>query len=313
MAIKKRKLTPLQQAYKKEINRLNRAVKRAEKQGYIFDESKLPKMPKRVTTRGLHKLQNTKPVDLKMKARKVDFETGEIISGRKALKEAKAERIRKANLTRKFNKINKEIENNRKPLDYDYDFQLQDLPSYPTTDNTFDEYELYKDEIPVTIEPETITTEDGYIIDKLTGEILSSPEVKPEPNPNPIHDREKYNQKHGLDKYKKEQPIEEYPQFSTIVISNFKNDVSHYPAIAEPLINSWLNELISNYGEADVATMLEDAKANGTWIDYTIAYNRDKLLGMVAEMMEYLPDASDWFKQELSERLEYAEDWEYPD
>jgi hypothetical protein len=29
--------------------------------------------------------------------------------------------------------------------------------------------------------------------------------------------------------------------------------------------------------------------------------------------MEYLPDASDWFKKDLADKFEYDEDWETPD
>ena len=111
------------------------------------------------------------------------------------------------------------------------------------------------------------------------------------------------------------QPIEvdDYPRFSDMVISNFYVDISHFPSMAEPMLRSWIGELITQYGKDDVAEMLENAKADGVWIDFTVAYRKDLLLGMVADMMEYLPDASDWFKQDLAEKLEYSEDWESPD
>jgi hypothetical protein len=290
MATKRKKLTPLQQAYKHEFQRIMRAVKRAEKQGYIFDEDKLPKVPKKISRHSVTRLQKIKPADLKLKAQKVDYETGELISGKKALKQEKQQRIEKAKETRRQNKLEKEIQQNRrKPLDYEYDTYLDDLPEY-------------KPEPAKPAEP--ITTPDGYKIDPSTGEILEQPEPK--------HEREKYNKEHGLDKYKQPQQTS-YPTFSSMVISNFREDVAHFPALASPMLNSWIDELITQYGADDVSQMLEDAKGAGVWIDYTVAYRKDLLLGMISNMMEYLPDASDWFKKDLAEKLEYSEDWESPD
>jgi hypothetical protein len=293
MATKKTKLTALQQAFKKELNRIMRGVKRAEKQGYIFDENKLPKTPKRVTSKSVEKLQKIKPSDLKAKAKKVDYETGELISGKKAIKQEKQIAKEKAKETRRLNKLNKELEQNRRKAPAWEDDYYEDVyvPSQ-------------KEQKPA----EPVTTDSGYKVDPTSGEILERPEPKT--------DREKFNKKHGLDKYKEDkqqEPRIEYPTFSNMVISNFKADVSHFPAMAEPMLLSWLDQLISQYGADDVAEMLEEAKGAGVWIDYTVAYRKDLLLGMISDMMEYLPDASDWFKKDLADKFEYDEDWETPD
>jgi hypothetical protein len=102
------------------------------------------------------------------------------------------------------------------------------------------------------------------------------------------------------------------PSFSTIVISNFLAEVSHFPEVAYPIFKRWLNELIANYGENDVAEMLEGAKNEGYFITNKIAYDREKILSMISGMMEHLPDASDWFKNDLTEALEYDEPWDNP-
>lgn len=249
----------MKQLYDIEIQRLQKAVKKAEKNGYVFEETPIPVMPKRVTKKALLQVQKTTMRDLYKNAQKIDEETGELVPA----KEAKG--------------ISKT--------------QSQQVP---------------------------ITTEDGLIVDATTGEILKQAEPAPEPE-EPKHDRDKYNKEHGLDKYKKQEPVTnnqqdlDFPVFSDMVISNFYNDISHFPETAEPMLRSWVGELITQYGEDDVAEMLENAKADGIWIDYTIAYSKDLLLGMVADMMEYLPDASNYFKEDLSERLEYEEDWESPD
>ena len=45
----RKKQTENQKAYQKERRRLLQAVRRAEKQGYIFPEDIVPELPKRVT------------------------------------------------------------------------------------------------------------------------------------------------------------------------------------------------------------------------------------------------------------------------
>lgn len=185
-------LTALQQEYSNEIKRLNRAQHNLEKQGYIFNESTAPKLPKRVTRKALTEIKNIKPKDLKKKSvAKADTSTGEI-----------------------------------------------------TKDTRLDN---------------------------------------------------------------------EYPLFSDMVIFNFLFEISHYPAVAEPMLRKWINELIRQYGKDDVAEMLEEGRANGIWISYQVAYDTQLLLSMISSMMEYLPDASDWFKKELAEKFEYGEDWESPE
>jgi hypothetical protein len=88
MATKKTKLTPLQQAYNKELQRIMSGVKKAEKQGKIVDTTKLPTTPKRVTKQSIEKIKKIKPSDLVTKrdtittnsGYTVDTSTGEIIS-----------------------------------------------------------------------------------------------------------------------------------------------------------------------------------------------------------------------------------------
>lgn len=288
MAKRKKQLTPLQQAYKHELQRIMRGVKRAEKQGYIFDEAKLPKPSKRISARSVAKLQKIKPADLKAKAQKIDYETGDLISGKKALKIEKRHRYEKAKETRRQNKINKINSNDIYTLDNGQTIDITTGEIIPNVKidltKTWSEDELY---------------EYG---------VLKEPEEEPEP----VHDREKYNKKHKDTKYQKPEQ-DKYPRFSTIVIDNFMNDISHFPELAYPMLGNWIQELIRNYGEDDVAEMLENAKANGIWIDYSVAYSRDLLLGMISEMMEYLPDASEQFKKDLAEQFEYGEDWSSPD
>ena len=100
MAVRKKK-TENQKAFQKERRRLLQAVRRAEKQGYIFPEDVVPSLPKRVTKKQLQKIQVTKTSDLYKIAQYVYKETGEIVPTEQRKQEIKQQGILKAKETRK--------------------------------------------------------------------------------------------------------------------------------------------------------------------------------------------------------------------
>ena len=101
---KRKKQTENQKAYQKERRRLLQAVRRAEKQGYIFPEDVVPELPKRVTKKQLEKIQKIKPKQLYKKAEFVYQETGEIVPAEQSKQEVKQEATIKAKETRKRKK-----------------------------------------------------------------------------------------------------------------------------------------------------------------------------------------------------------------
>ena len=100
----RKKQTENQKAYQKERRRLLQAVRRAEKQGYIFPEDIVPDLPKRVTKKQLEKIQKIKPKQLYEKAEFVYQETGEVVPAEQRKQEVKQEAIIKAKETRKRKK-----------------------------------------------------------------------------------------------------------------------------------------------------------------------------------------------------------------
>lgn len=97
----RKKRTENQKAFQKERRRLLQAIRRAEKQGYIFPEDIVPELPKRVTKKQIEKIQKIKPKQLYKKAVFVYQETGEIVPAEQRKQEVKQEAIRKAKETRK--------------------------------------------------------------------------------------------------------------------------------------------------------------------------------------------------------------------
>lgn len=99
--------------YQKEISRIKRFVKSAEKRGYQFDLSFLPKKPKNVKITTVRKLQAIKPKDLYKHSVYGGAESyGEIISGLKGRKLERKAAAKKAAQTRKRNKNKNNNSNN---------------------------------------------------------------------------------------------------------------------------------------------------------------------------------------------------------
>lgn len=65
--------------YAKQRKRLKQAIRRAEKQGYIFQEDILPKKPKRITKASVRRLAKITPELIRQKGKFLIEETGEII------------------------------------------------------------------------------------------------------------------------------------------------------------------------------------------------------------------------------------------
>lgn len=104
-------------------------------------------------------------------------------------------------------------------------------------------------------------------------------------------------------------PDWKYQEFDTMIINQFLNDISQFPVMAQPILTSWLNGMIETYGKPSVSIMLEQANQNGVWIRREIAYDRAKMIQMVSEMLEYLPNISNLEHEQMTEAFEYSEDW----
>lgn len=104
---KKVTLTPNQKEYAKQLKRIKQFIRRAEKRGYIFEDNVIPETPKRITKKSIQKIRDIKPKNLYEKAKAVDYETGEILTGVEARKIERKSSAKKAAETRKKNKASK--------------------------------------------------------------------------------------------------------------------------------------------------------------------------------------------------------------
>lgn len=97
--------TPIQQEYYKQRARISRAIKRMEKQGYIFPEFTMPSIPKKITKSSISRLQKITPKSLREKyGLALNEVTGEV---KQAQEEFNRRRIRSAKQSAKTRERNK--------------------------------------------------------------------------------------------------------------------------------------------------------------------------------------------------------------
>lgn len=92
---KQRKPTPAEQAYNKELRRINRLIKAAEKRGFIFNLKILPPQPKKITKATVQRLKKITPETLYKRA---SYQTDDfqILSGEEGRKLERSRASKKA-------------------------------------------------------------------------------------------------------------------------------------------------------------------------------------------------------------------------
>ena len=100
---KRRKQTPAERAYSKQVKRIKQFIRRAEKRGYQFNENVLPERPNRVTQASVRKLAKLTPDKLYNKAVYGGLATmGEIVPATEGVKLERSLRAKKSAQTRKY-------------------------------------------------------------------------------------------------------------------------------------------------------------------------------------------------------------------
>lgn len=114
--------------------------------------------------------------------------------------------------------------------------------------------------------------------------------------------------------YLPKEPTKEYKSktneresfFSDSIINMYLTTIAHYPNNAEPILKNWLNQMISKYGKDDVAIMLQDGASAGVVLTWEIAYDNERLQGYIADMLDFLPEMTEQWKEDV---MESFNDW----
>lgn len=100
---KRRKQTPSESAYLKQLKRIKQFISRAEKRGYQFSSDVIPQRPKRITQASVRKLAKLTPDKLYKKAVYGGLASGgEIVPATEGVKLERSFRAKKAAETRKY-------------------------------------------------------------------------------------------------------------------------------------------------------------------------------------------------------------------
>lgn len=102
------KLTPNQQAWKKERKRIQQFIRRAKKRGYTFPDNVIPETPKRITQKQLSKIRGINPQVLYSQAEYHNPITGETISGLEGRAFERKRSARKAQETKALKRLQKQ-------------------------------------------------------------------------------------------------------------------------------------------------------------------------------------------------------------
>lgn len=96
--------------------------------------------------------------------------------------------------------------------------------------------------------------------------------------------------------------------FVDSVINSWLDEIHYFPAMAEPILKRWYDELLTRYTKEDIATMLEDGARAGVVLTYEIAYDGEKLAMYMSDMLDFYPEMTAWEKADLMEQFESWED-----
>ena len=96
-------MATIKEEYREQRRNLQRKINRAKKRGYIFSDDLIPSIPKRPTKSSISRLKQLSK-DLYKKARYIDIETGEILTGTQGRKFERRKATYKAQQTKKGKK-----------------------------------------------------------------------------------------------------------------------------------------------------------------------------------------------------------------
>lgn len=98
------KKSQLLKEYNKQLKRIKRFIRNAEKRGYVFEPNLIPPRPKRITSGSIRRLSRIRPAQLYKKAYAISAVTGQPITVEQRKREIRVEASRRAWETRRRKK-----------------------------------------------------------------------------------------------------------------------------------------------------------------------------------------------------------------
>lgn len=98
--------------------------------------------------------------------------------------------------------------------------------------------------------------------------------------------------------------------FEDIVISNTLARVSQFRSELVPVFENWMDRLIQDNGRLEVAKMLQKGASEGKIVDFKVMYSETEMYKYFSDMLDFLPDQDDMYKEQV---LEILQEEEYED
>lgn len=98
--------------------------------------------------------------------------------------------------------------------------------------------------------------------------------------------------------------------FEDIVISNTLARVSQFRSELVPVFENWMDRLIQDNGRLEVAKMLQKGANEGKIVDFKVMYSETEMYKYFSDMLDFLPDQGDMYKEQV---LEILQEEEYED
>ena len=263
--------TQNQREYDKQINRIKRAVRDLEKEGFYLEDTPIIKKPKRITQKAIRDLKQIERKDLRRKAKFVNKETGEILTGSEGI-----QIIKEQKQLLKLAKRSEEMTRNK--ILAGETIILNDGSTFTVPD----------------IEENTYTEEN------------TTNTYSEENTTNTYTEESSFSQKNEYklnDRYNRPE-ISALPNFSTIIITNYLADMYHFPKTAYVIMKKLIDNLLISRTEDEVSEMLQNGVSAGLIMTVQIAYSPDQLSAFVTQMLEYLPDIGELEKESVTDSIE---------
>lgn len=107
-------------------------------------------------------------------------------------------------------------------------------------------------------------------------------------------------------------PTEDVTFFDRVVLESFRSNIEQMNEMASGILANFYSRVINQYGEHEVAQMLQNAAEAGVVLQQKDTYDHSKVTEYVNELLDYLPEVGDFTRAEIMEALEYDESYEMP-
>ena len=100
--------------------------------------------------------------------------------------------------------------------------------------------------------------------------------------------------------------------YDRTVIQYYKQKLTEYNDVASERLLNWFEAVRQSQGDKATAQMIQQAQEAGVGLERKESYDSGKVQEYIGRMMDFLPEAGDFTKQEIMDALEYEESYEEP-